>query len=215
MKLSQRSQKRIIVFITLVSLTISLVFAGLSINPATEADIAQFINDNPIISRILIVALNTLSIVVWPISMALVNLVAIKYMPWGEIALYSIAGNIIGYIWAFQITKRFRGYFKRLFSSFKTMDEFEDNLNGNERFSGLILIRIAFQGFSDYTSYFLGITNINFRLFLITTIIAEILIKVPRYYLVYLGINVNPVYFSGVFLLILVGYFIYRRKFRL
>jgi uncharacterized membrane protein YdjX (TVP38/TMEM64 family) len=135
----------------------------------------------PIFAPIIFIIVRMLPVLIPPIPGILIDAIGIAIFGWFWGFIYALIGLMISMMIAFYLGRLFREPLVKKFVPLKKMHEWEDRLNENQKFMGLLFIRIITISFLDATSYVIGLTTISATKYFFATLI----VTAPSIFLIY------------------------------
>ena len=187
-------KKRIVplLFIILISLFLYLVSRSFS-----EEEIITFVNNAGFFAPVVYILLTLLTLVIAPFSGTPV-IFAGYYVFGQKVILYSVVATYISYVVNFWIARKWGRRIVRKFvgeDSLKKVDE----LTKDYGIVALVFLRIFQGSINDFVSFAMGLTNMNFKIYIVVSILASVPGTVLWYYL---SLNANsPLQFTAIMLI--------------
>lgn len=197
-----------------LSIILTIFLVGLTLHPASRQVLLDFSTQNIVFTYIFIVVFNIISIVVAPVSSAVVNIFFIPYVGWLANTFLVVLGDMIGYVIAFALSRKYREKIVGVFISLKKIHAWENELNDSQKFWSLFLIRISTQVVGDFVTYIAGLTKLSFKIFFLATLLSEIIIQFSRFYLAHLGFTIHPAFFLTLLIPFGLGTLFYKNYLR-
>lgn len=145
--------------------------------------IKKFISLHPVSAPIVVIFFRFIGVVLAPLPGSPVGLASIAVLPWWQAWIYNLIGVMSGAIVAFLISRKFRERAVGRFASLREVHKWQEKIPKHRQFWTITFFRFTSIFAFDFVSYAMGLTRISFRMFLFTSLIAEIPWSFTLYYL--------------------------------
>lgn len=169
----------------------------------------------PITSPLIFVLFRALAIVIPPIPGGIVDFVGLAAFGWLKGLILAEAGLMLGAMAAFYLARRFREPVVKKFVPLEKLDKWEASLSENQKFWGLVLLRLPTNALFDYISYAAGLTKIGAFKFFLSSLIGNLPGLFIFYYFGGLIYNEGVYFFLAFALALLIAGSVFSKKFDL
>ncbi|MDP3710678.1 MAG: VTT domain-containing protein [bacterium] len=145
--------------------------------------IKDFISLHPVSAPVVVIFFRFIGVVLAPLPGSPVGLASIAVLPWWQAWIYNLVGVMTGVVAAFLIARKFRERAVARFASLRDIHGWQDKIPKHRQFWTIVFFRLTSIAAFDFVSYALGLTRMSFKMFLSTSLVAEVPWSFALYYL--------------------------------
>lgn len=138
---------------------------------------------HPVIAPFIFIAFRALAIIIPPIPGILIDVVGVALWKFFPGFIYAEIGIMLGAMTAFWTARKFRESLLERFIPIQSLHKLEKKLSENQKFWGLVVIRLPTNPFFDYISWIAGLTTITSTKFFFSTLIGSFPLTFVFYYI--------------------------------
>ena len=145
--------------------------------------IKDFISLHPLSAPVVVIFFRFIGVVLAPLPGSPVGLASMAVLPWWQAWIYNLIGVMTGAITAFFIARKFRERAVVKFASLREIHEWQEKIPKHRQFWTITFFRLTSIIAFDFVSYAVGLTRMSFKMFLATSLAAEVPWSFALYYL--------------------------------
>lgn len=143
----------------------------------------NFIDLHPFTAPLVILIFRFIGVVAAPLPGSPVAFASLAVLSWWQAWLFNLAGIMIGAVTAFFIARKYREPIVNKFAPMRQVHEWQNRIPKKRQFWTIALFRFTSIVAFDFVSYASGLTKMSFRVFLATSLMAEVPWSFTLYYL--------------------------------
>lgn len=155
--------------LTAIAIVLFLTFV-----PQYQTQLIEITKTYPFLAPFIIISWRIIAIIIPPIPGGILSFAFIPIIGWFWAYVYSEIGVLIGASLAFFIARKFREPVASRFVPIQSLHAWEEKLSSKKEFFAFLGIRIAAASVMDFISFAAGLSKMNYRKFILATMIAEL-----------------------------------------
>ena len=185
------TKSRVWEILGVLAFVVSIIVSGFIVfDPYTQTKLISYLEyTNWAIASFVIAFLSFLSIVAAPTSTSFIVYALVSVWDWHLVLIASLLGDTFGYVFAFQLSRRYQERIYDYLPWLKRFAKWEEKITKSNKVMHFTFLRLATLYIGDYISYIAGLTNMKFNNFVIASVIANTIYKTIFIYLLSRGLK--------------------------
>src|SRR3989344_3769372 len=143
----------------------------------------EFALEHSIVAPLFLIAWRIIGIIFPFFPAGIVSFAVVPIFGWFHTYLYTLIGILIGTSIAFCLARVYRERLVKRFLPLQKIHKMENEMSKKKEFLAIVALRLFTVTVMDFSSYIVGLTKINYKKFIIATILAS----TPNMFNFYIG----------------------------